>query len=122
MSTRTMLRLAYPVLALFLVAAPIETFAQTCALSAFTETARQNGWLVQELTYEERANFLDHLNHDDGVATNFYPPHLWETVRKSDERIHIRIVFLDTGNCVVGNSGEIDFEELSYLLSPDVGF
>jgi hypothetical protein len=31
-------------------------------------------------------------------------------------------VFLDAENCILGNSGEIGFEELSLLLVPSVGF
>jgi hypothetical protein len=97
-------------------------FTKSCQLGEFTDRAQKSGWLVQELTDEERANFLNHLNRDDGVNANFYPPHLWETVWKKNDLIHIRIVFLDERNCVLGNSGEIGFNELSYLLAPNEGF
>lgn len=94
-----------------------------CPLDDFTGRARNDGWIVQELTGEERINFLNHLNDDNGARSNFYPPHLWETVRKGrDDLVHIRVVFLDGGNCMLGNSGEIGFDEFSYLLAPDMGF
>lgn len=107
-----------------LVAGPAYAGAgRNCALADFTGTARNDGWIVQELTDEERLNFLSHLNNDNGARSNFYPPHLWETVRKGrDDLVHIRIVFLDGGNCVLGNSGEIAFDEFSYLLAADVGY
>jgi|SRR5665213_288831 len=96
--------------------------ASPCRLDLFKTRAQTNGWIVQELTYEERLNFLNHLNRDDGVRANFYPPHVWETVRKKNELIHIRVVYLDANDCVIGNSGEIGFNEFSYLLAPNEGF
>lgn len=111
------------VAALALLAAPWQqAAAQKCRLQNFTDRARSNGWAVQELNYAQRDNFLNHLNHDDGVSTNFYPPHLWETVRRTRQAVQIRIVYLDADNCVLGNSGEVAPDELPQLLAPNIGF
>lgn len=113
---------AWVLLLILPVVAPLHGAFAGCRLDAFTGRAQKNGWIAHELTDDERANFLDHLNHDDGVNTNFHPPHLWQTVRKENRSIHIRVVFLDAANCVLGNSGDIGAEEFSYLLAPRADF